>query len=199
VKNMGIKLRILAVWTPQFILKQELKGTNSIINNYLDKLIMDHGGSPPQTDLKGNLDDRRKQVAMGHNMRVKILIDLLGEAQAMAEGRKKMFEAGLKLGRRARNVLGVGDSVEDTMKAAKILYRVLGIAFSTEMTDDEIILWVNSCTLSKYYTSQTCCILSYADKGVLKGLNGNMDLEFVEKITSGSNRCKGCISIEGGI
>lgn len=198
--NMGIKLRILSVWTPQFIIKQELKNTNNVTNNYLDRLIMDHGGSPPQQmDLKGNLDDRRKQMAIGHNIRVKMLIDLLGEQQAMAEGREKMFEAGFKLGQRTRNILGVGDSVNDTMKAAKILYKVLGIDFFTEISENAIILWVNSCTLSKYYTHQTCSILSYTDKGVLKGLNRNMDLEFVEKITSGSKRCKGCISIKGGI
>lgn len=200
VKSMGIKLRILSVWTPQFILKQELEGTNSITNNYLDNLIIDHGGSPPQyMDLKGNLDNKRKQMAIEHNTRVKILIDLLGESQAMVEGRKKMFEAGLILGQRARNVLGVGNNIKDTMKAAKILYRVLGIDFTTEIKEDLIILWVNSCSLSKYYTHETCSILSYADKGVLKGLNGNMDLEFVEKITSGSKKCKGCINIEGGI
>lgn len=200
MKIMGIKLRILSVWTTQFLIKQELEGTNSITNSYLDKIIIDHGGSPPaQMDLKGNLDDRRKEMAMGHNMRVKILIDLMGEHQAMDEGREKMFEAGFILGQRARNVLGVGETVDDTINAAKILYRVLGIDFSTEKTGNVIILWVNSCALSKYYTHQTCSIMSYADKGVLKGLNENMDLEFVEKITSGSKRCKGCINIEGGI
>lgn len=197
---MGIKLRILSAWTPQFIIKQELEGTTSITNNYLDQLIVDHGGSPPKKiDLKGNLEDRRKQMAIGHNMRVKILIDILGEPLAIAEGKKKMFEAGLVLGQHARKVLGVRDSIDDTLKAAKILYRVLGIDFFTEISKNAIILWVNSCALSNYYTPNTCCILSYADKGVLKGLNGNMDLEFVEKITSGSKRCKGCISFEGGI
>ena len=200
MRNMGIKLRILSAWTPKFIINQELRGTTDITNDYLDKLIKDHGGSPPkQMDLNGNPDDRRKQMALGHNLRVKILIDLLGETQAIIEGRKKMFEAGFKLGQHARNILGVQNSIDDTMKAAKILYRVLGIDFITETSENTIILWVNSCTLSNYYTPQTCCILSHADKGVLKGLNGYMDLEFVEKITTGSKRCKGCINIEGGI
>ncbi|UTB33695.1 MAG: hypothetical protein NKF70_05635 [Methanobacterium sp. ERen5] len=197
---MGIKLRILAAWTPKFIIKKELKGTTKITNNYLDRLIVEQGGSPPKQEyLKGNLDKRRKEMAMGHNRRVKLLIDLLGEPMAMEEGRKRMFEAGLILGQHAQKVLGVGDNVEDTIKAAKILYKILGIEFSIENTDGNIILWVSSCVLSKYYSSQTCSVLSYADKGVLKGLNKNMDLKFVEKITSGSKRCKACINMGGGI
>ena len=200
VKIMGIKLRILTAWTPKYLIKRELNGTNNITNNYLDQLIVEKGGSPPKQEvLKGNLADRRKMMAMGHNKRVKLLMDLLGEPTAMGEGRKRMFEAGLILGQHARKVLGVGDNVEDTIKAAKILYKILGIEFSTENTEGNIILWVNSCALSKYYTPQTCSILSYADKGVLKGLNKNMDLKFVEKITLGSKRCKACINMEGGI
>jgi hypothetical protein len=200
VKIMGIKLRILTAWTPKFLIKRELNGTNNITNNYLDQLIVEQGGAPPKQEvLKGNLADRRKMMALGHNKRVKLLMDLLGEATAMAEGRKRMFEAGLILGQHARKGLGVGDSVEDTIKAARILYKILGIEFSTENTDGNIILWVSSCALSKYYTPQTCSILSYADKGVLKGLNKNMDLKFVEKITLGSERCKACINMEGGI
>lgn len=200
VKIMGIKIRMLNVWTPKFLIKQELNGTHNLTNNYLDQLILEHGGSPPEQEyLKGNIDNRRKEMAMAHNKRVKILIDLLGESTAREEGRKKMFEAGIILGQHAKKVLGVGENVEDTIKAAKILYKILGIEFFTENTNGEIILWVNSCDLSKYYTSQTCSILSYADKGVLKGLNKNMDLKFIEKITQGSKRCKACINIVGGI
>ncbi len=200
VKIMGIKLRILTVWTPKFIIKNELNGTNNITNNYLDQLIVEKGGSPPKTEeLNGNLANRRKIMAIGHNKRVKLLIDLLGEPTALQEGKKRMFEAGLILGQHARKVLGVGNSVEDTIKAAKVLYKILGIEFTTENTEGNIILWVSSCALSKYYTPQTCSILSYADKGVLKGLNKNMDLEFAERITLGSKRCKACINMEGGI
>jgi hypothetical protein len=200
VKIMGIKLIILTAWTPKFLIKRELNRTNNLTNNYLDQLIVEKGGSPPKHEgLKGNLDNRRKIMAIDHNKRVKLLMNLLGEATAMEEGSKRMFEAGLILGQHARKVLGVGDNVEDTIKAAKILYKILGIEFSTENTDGNIILWVSSCALSKYYTPQTCSILSYADKGVLKGLNKNMDLKFVEKITLGSKRCKACINMEGGI
>lgn len=197
---MGIRLRILSRWTPNFIIKQELSRTNNMTNSYLNQLISAHGGSPPEIDpLVGNIEERRKKMAMEHNLRVKILTGIAGEEKAISEGRKKMFEAGLLLGKHAKNVLGVNENNEDAVKAAKILYNVLGIDFSLEISDDNIILWVTSCALSKYYTPQTCNILSYADKGVLKGLNKNMDLEFVEKITSGSKRCKGCINIEGGI
>jgi hypothetical protein len=200
VKIMGIKLRIITAWTPKFLIKQELKKTHTITNNYLDQLIIEHGGSPPQHEnLKGNLDNRRKIMAMSHNRRVNLLMDLLGESRAMEEGREKMFEVGLILGQRAKNVLGVGENVENTIKAAKIIYKILGIEFSTENKDGNITLWINSCALSQYYTSQTCNILSYIDKGVLKGLNKNMNLKFVEKITSGSKRCKACINIGGGI
>lgn len=199
VKLMGIKLRVLSVWIPKFLIKKELKRTTLLTNNYLDKLIIEHGGSPPkQKDLRGNINDLRKIMALSQNIRVKILIDIMGEPKAKKEVREKMFEAGFILGQHSRKVLGVSKNLNDTIKAAKILYKILGINFVTETNNCSIVLWVNSCTLSKYYTAQTCNIMSYVDKGVLNGLNEDMDMEFIEKITSGSKRCKACITIGGG-
>ncbi len=177
VKIMNIKLSLLSIWTPKFIIIKELERTVAIINEHLDRIIMDCSINPPKDDLyKGNLDDMRTSMAQGHNKRVKILMDVLGKEKAYKLSKEAMFNAGLVMGQRARKLLGVRENIEDTIKAAKILYRILGIDFYTENKGNNIILWVTSCALSSDYTPETCCIMSYADKGVLKGLNKNLDL-----------------------
>lgn len=194
---MSIKLELLTLWTPKFILLRELERTATLTNEHLDGLIINSGGSPPCTNKlnKGNLQDRQAVMAKGHNLRIKILIDILGKEKAFTLAKKEMFKAGFELGQTARELLNVGDNVEDTIKAAKILYKVLGIVFFTEKNGNNIIMWVKSCELAQYYSPDTCMIMSYADKGVLKGLNKNMELKFTERITTGSNRCKACINI----
>jgi len=194
---MNIKLKLLSIWTPKFILIRELEKTTTVTNEYLDRLIMDCSGSPPDEKVyKGNLEDRRACMAEGHNLRVKILIDILGREMAYTLGKVEMFNAGLLLGQTTKEIFGIGNDVEDTINASKILYRILGINCFTEIQRDKIILWVKSCDLAQYYTPETCLIMSHADKGVLKGLNKNMELEFVERITSGSEYCKACVNIE---
>lgn len=194
---MSIKLSLLSLWTPKFILIRELERTKNITNEYLDRLIKDCSGSPPYDEIhKGNLEDRRALMAEGHNLRIKILIDILGRERAYELGKVEMFNAGLLLGQKAQEIFDIGNDVEDILKAAKILYRVLGINFFTERKGNKIILWVTSCDLAQYYPPETCLIMSHADKGVLKGLNKNVDLEFVERITSGSKYCKACVNIE---
>ena len=127
-------------------------------------------------------------MAAGHNLRVKALVKSLGLEKAIEVGRAQMFRAGYIMGCEARQRLGVDENIEDTIAAARILYKVLGIKFQVEKQGKNIILRVNSCSLALQYTPETCKIMSAADKGVLNGLNSNMDMEFVDRITEGAER-----------
>ena len=194
---MNIKLKLLSIWTPKFLLKRELERTSHLTNSYLDRLLKKNGiVSLPEKTFKGNLEQTRTHMALGHNKRIQCLIKELGHEKAMEKGKKQMFNAGFELGLEARNQLKV-ETLEDTLAAAKILYNVLGIEFNTEQRQNTIILWVESCALADHYNPETCVIMSYADRGVLKGLNQDMDMEFVERITAGAQKCKACIKYSG--
>jgi len=135
-------------------------------------------------------------MAYAHNIRVKALLKALGEEDALKIGRNALFKAGMKLGQEARQRLGVGDSLQDLIRAARVLYRVLGIEFRVQQSGDEVFMIVEKCSLSSYYTAMTCKILSAVDEGVVQGLNPNINLNFTERMTDGPSECVACISYE---
>lgn len=206
---MGIKLRILSWWTPEWFLKKGLDelalstigGLEGLL--FEDKQEFDKAKTLNNFHLKGNLDERRRIMANTHNKLIKILIDNLGRDEAMELGRKIMFKEGLDLGRKFRDTLGVEDSLEDLIAAARILYKVLGIEFTvreisnTDNTTERAMV-VNRCLLSEYYTSDTCRILSAADEGVVQGLNPQIKMKFTERITEGAECCLASLYLEDG-
>lgn len=196
---MNIKLRILSVWFPKFLQIRELEKTSNNTNDCLDKLLRKHSISPPdKVQGNGSLDGLRSNMALGHNKRVKALVDVLGREKAIKLGKEQMFRVGCLMGREARERLGVGEKIEDTIAAARILYKILGIDFTVENHGNDLILTVHSCKLANCYSTETCMIMSAADKGVLKGLNDKLDLEFKKRITEGAEECTACIIFEDG-
>jgi L-2-amino-thiazoline-4-carboxylic acid hydrolase len=195
---MNIKLFLLSIWVPEFVLIQELERTCALTNEYLDRLLNRYSITPPMVDtnLKGNFDERRKMMAAGHNLRVKALVDALGSEKALEAGRSEMFKAGYKMGCEVHKRLGLGEDIKEAVVAAKILYKVLGIKFTIEKRDKNIFMRVKSCALSSQYTPHTCKIMSAADEGVLKGLNEKMDLKFRKRITEGAEECTACVNIK---
>jgi len=195
---MSIKLRIMSIWIPEFILIRELERTSYILTEQLDTLLERYSIYPPKKGkpLRGNLDERRAMMAVGQNLRIEALIKALGIEKACEFGRIEMFNAGYKLGCEAQKRLGVGKNIQDTLIAAKILYKVLGINFTIETRDKDIILRVESCALASHYSPETCKIMSAADEGVLKGLNNNMGMKFIKRMTEGSEECAACINIK---
>jgi len=197
---MSIRLKIASLWLPNFILKRELDNVAKKTTGGLDIMLKQQ---VPQKILEiknkdkvleGSLEERRIIMAKAHNNRVKSLIEELGYDNAIEIGRKAMFKAGHELGMEAKKKLGVGKSFNDVQSAAKIMYKILGIEFKIENKDGNIIMVVNRCALSKYYTPESCIVLSAADEGVVRGLNENLDMKFKERITEGSSECRACIN-----
>jgi len=195
---MSIKLRIMSIWLPEFILIRELERASYIINDHLDGLLDRYSILPPSTGkpLKGNLEERRAVMAARHNLHVNALVKALGFAKACEFGRSEMFKAGYTMGCEAQKRLGVGKNIEDAIVAARILYKVLGINFTIEKHGKDIFLRVKSCALAAQYSPGTCKVMSAADEGVLSGLNNNIGMKFLKRITEGAEECTACINIK---
>lgn len=195
---MGIKLLLLSIWVPEFVLINELERTSDITNMYLDKILIKYSIHVPMVEkpLKNNLNERRKVMAKAHNLRVHALVRELGLKNALEVGRAEMFKAGYIMGSDAQKRLGIGKSVKEAIIAARILYKVLGINFTLEENGEETVLKVKTCALATQYSPETCMIMSAVDEGVLKGLNEKMGMIFVERITEGAEECTACIKIE---
>jgi hypothetical protein len=198
VKTMSIKLRFLSIWIPNFILIKELERLSDLTNTHLDMLLNRYSVSSQfiKKPLKGKLDERRAIMASSHNLYVNALVEALGFDKALKVGRKEMFKAGYELGCEAKKRLGVGSDIKDTLIAARILYKVLGIKFTIVENEKTVLLLVKYCELANHYTPETCKIMSAADEGVLKGLNEKMNMKFFKRITEGSKNCNACINIE---
>lgn len=194
---MSLKLRLASMWMPSFLLKRELDRVAEVTTDCLDQILL-KSASPfldiykEEHPMQGNLDERRRTMANAHNVRVKALIETLGYEKAVKTGRKYLFKAGLKLGREARERLGVNRSLSDLVMAARVLYDVLGIEFKVEY-GDEVMIIIDKCSLSQDYSPDTCLILSAADEGVVQGLNENIKMNFTQRMTEGPSECLACV------
>lgn len=201
---MSFRLWIASYWVPPFLLLSEIDHVAMVTVNCLDDLLLKYAPSKlsiiqkDKFHMEGNINNRRKLMAKAHNVRVKALIDALGYEDAMKIGRKALFQAGLKLGQEARERLGVGDSLQDLIRSARVLYHVLGIEFKVDIHGKEnkvndLHIIISKCSLSSYYTAETCQILSAADEGVVQGLNENIQMKFTQRMTEGPSECMACI------
>ncbi len=130
-------------------------------------------------------------MAKQHEELVEALASALGREKALELGRKALFEVGRNLGIESRAKLGVGNNPKDLIKAAKILYRVLGIDFTVETSEKtQATLVVSRCALSRQYSEFTCRVLSATDEGVVKGLEPHANMTFKEVLTSGCRNCR---------
>jgi hypothetical protein len=123
-------------------------------------------------------------------------VGLLGHEKGIGEARRALFDAGVALGEEARRRLGVRQNRNDVLRAARILYRVLGIRFRAEWrTPDEATVRIDRCALARGYSPEACLALSATDAGVVAGLWPGAQLEFDERITEGKKACIACLRL----
>jgi len=198
---MNIKLFLLSIWVPQYFLKKELNLLAKATLNQLNQLLQIHTPQSlseiPELNLpfKGNLEDIRAKMAQEHNIRVKILSDTLGPEDTIKIARPLMFKTGYELGMDIKTRMGLSDNLNDLIKAAQLLYRVLGIEFEFHEDDSckschlKRCIIIKHCALARYYLPLTCQVLSGTDEGVVNGLNSQVQMVFMEKITEGAPAC----------
>lgn len=200
---MSLRLRVASRWLPKSILLRALECVDELTTGALDALLEEYapaslkevqGGKAP---MAGGLDERRAIMANAHNLRVAALVDALGREEAVRLGRCLLFQVGMRLGQEARLRLGVGDSVGDILRAARVLYRVLGIDFEVQWEGkNRALLVVNRCALAAHYSEVACLVLSAADEGVIQGLNPRVSMAFQERITAGAPKCMARLKLD---
>ncbi len=194
---MNIKLFLMSIWIPKFVLINELEKTFNITNMYIDDLLEKYSIPKPdiENNLKGSLKEQRLIMAKNHNTRLDNLIEVLGFDKALKVGREELFNAGYMIGCDVKKRLKV-KNVNDAIIALHIIYSVLGINFIVEEKEKGMILRIKYCELSTLYSFETCEIMSAVDEGVLKGLNNQLSMNFETKITEGAEECTACIKIK---
>jgi predicted ArsR family transcriptional regulator len=199
---LGLRLRLLAWWTPKYIIYRELVRVDTLTTDALEDLLSKNSSNnkeekpKKETISKESLEKRRALMAHNHVNLVASLVDALGKEEATQLGRETMFKVGETLGRETGQKLGIGRSIKDLIRAAKILYRILGIEFEVEIKGPTTaVLIINRCALSTNYSELTCQILSATDEGVIRGLNKNIKMRFTERMTSGLAKCRATIEL----
>ncbi|MGD6852268.1 MAG: L-2-amino-thiazoline-4-carboxylic acid hydrolase [Candidatus Bathyarchaeia archaeon] len=195
---MGLRLTLLGWWTPKQVIYRELDRVASKTTGALREIIKNNTAleiSSEEIRLTGSLEERRSAMAKQHTVLVAVLVEALGRDRAVILGREALFRVGRELGEESRRRLGV-ENPYDVVRAAKILYRVLGIEFTVNWLDENRgVMTVHRCALAKEYSELTCQVLSAADEGVMSGLSPNATMKFTEKLTDGCNACTAEITI----
>ena len=191
---MGFRLLFLYWWTPNYLIKRELRNVSSQTTEALKTLIASYAPrevAATEQPFPTSLSEQRAMMAQTHAKLVKALDAAVGHEKAVTLGREALFAVGVNLGKQTRGKLGVGDNPKDLIKAAKILYRILGIEFNMEWLDgSNAVAIINRCALAEKYSKLTCEVLSATDEGVIKGLQPNVTMRFNEYMTSGCQNCR---------
>ena len=199
---MSFRLTMARLLRRESVLSRELERVAEMTTAVLDDMLDDHAPSAlaairaSDEPMRGDLDRRRLVMADGHQRRVAALVDALGEEDAVAEGRRRLFPVGERLGMEARSRLGVGDDMDELVAAVELLYRSLGIDVTSEETDNgSWILLVNRCALSHRYEPTTCMLMSAADEGMVRGLNPKVELTFRGRVSEEHPHCNAVLMI----
>jgi hypothetical protein len=193
---MSLRLVLASWWTPKRVLAEMLGRVEKMTVAALDGLLEKHSPDAlaairgAERATEGGFLARRAAMASAHNARVSALVEALGREKAISQGREALFPVGVMLGKEARDRLGLVDGPRDLQRAARILYRALGIDFTLEkLADGGMMMRVHRCALAGYYTAGSCAVLSAADEGVVRGLNPVFTMRFEQRMTDGPREC----------
>ncbi|QAA76029.1 MAG: hypothetical protein BIP78_0261 [Candidatus Bipolaricaulis sibiricus] len=191
---MSVRLVLAARWLPPFVERWMLDRVARVTNGALDELLLEHAPGEVariwagEGRLPRRMAARRAKLAQVHAQRVLALADALGEERAVELARARLFPVGVALGKDARRLLGVGNALDEVERAARVLYRTLGIAFRLDL-GPPVRLVVERCALAPHYGPVTCRALSAVDEGVLAGLNPYLRMSFADRLTDGRPAC----------
>jgi len=106
--------------------------------------------------------------------------------------KKRLYDGAFQIGRELRDRMRIRSS-RDAVKAAKLLYRSIGIEFQcNKMGEVEIC----RCYFSAFYPREVCWIISSIDQGIIAGLTEGARFWFLSRITEGSRSCVGQIEFK---
>jgi hypothetical protein len=117
---------------------------------------------------------------------------LLIRKQETETVRTRLYRSAHDLGSRLRRQFDV-KSLQEALDAGRLLYRILEIDFRA--TGDGQVT-VKECFFSRYYSCETCRVMSAVDEGIISGLSNGYKLEFSQRITEGHECCEGRLTRE---
>ena len=123
-----------------------------------------------QTALSPNLDGLRfNDILQAYaNFTRNAAEQQISRGEDVALVKKRLHDGAFGIGRKIRNKLRIR-SGEDALKAARLLYRRIGIDFLCSKADEVLI---RRCYFSHYYSCEVCWIISSLDEGLIAGLTG---------------------------
>ena len=147
----------------------------------------------PPPALKGlSLDELLRKFAEFSNEQAARILE---SPVRLAETERTLFDGASRLGQEIRRTLRVS-SPGEVLTAARVLYRSLGIDLRGGPGGEIVI---RRCSFSSVYSPGVCRLMSSLDEGILAGLAGGGDLEFVERLTEGGKCCRARFSFKDGV
>jgi hypothetical protein len=189
---MSLRLRLASLWMPRFIMAREVERIRSSTNASLDALLAEHVPDVSMGEREGvisGLAERRSVMARGHERRIMALVKGVGRERAISLGREALLRTGMEFGKDAKERLGVNETKDDLIRAARVLYRILGIEFMIVAGPEGERIEVTRCAISLHYSPETCAVLSAVDEGAISGMSPKASMRFQKYITDGSTRC----------
>ena len=175
---MKLFLRIVQTFLPAFLRKKELKNLFEVTASALGCVAPSTDGMSVEECLAAYARFTRNEV------------DKLLESGAMARiARERLFRAAREVGRRYRSLFGVS-TMGEAAEVERFLYRCLAIDFE-QTSPHEITM--HKCFFSRFYSVDTCRIVSALDDGLFDGLSGGGRLLFTRRITEGNDCCKATV------
>jgi hypothetical protein len=117
---------------------------------------------------------------------------VIGRGEDTEAVKARLYQNACDFGRRVGRGFRL-NSMTQVMKAARLLYHLIGIGFRGNAAGEIII---DKCYFSSFYSPQVCGLISSLDEGLLAGLAGEGRLSFVRRITEGADYCRALFRIE---
>jgi len=113
---------------------------------------------------------------------------IAGDPARTAAVQERLYRASAATALSYRRLLGV-THWEAAAAVARRFYGYIGIDMNATPRGD---VTFSSCAFSRYYTPETCAVVSALDSGMIAGLAGEGDLTFSSRITEGAPCCRAC-------
>ena len=172
---MNLALKLLNIYIPSYVRKSGLKQLFKATAEAFECAVPDIQGLSANESLR--------QYALFTQSQVEKLIRSGTDIESV---KKRLFHNAYQLGEKYSKKFRI-QALDEVMKLARILYRIIGIDFHGNVQGEIII---NRCYFSKFYSNQVCQVMSAMDKGVLAGLANRGELIFSSRITENQSCCQ---------
>lgn len=173
---MIILLKIMQVYTPGFIRKKKLHELFCLTaDSFQSELPELYGLSFDECLSKYALFTRQQAESC------------LQKELSLEEVKHRLYQNSYIFSQKLRKSLHIV-TWEESVKALKVIYKLIGIDFQYGSQGEFII---KQCFFCKYYSGEVCKLISSLDEGLAAGLSGGGKLYFNQRITEGASCCKG--------